>query len=95
MVWRIGDPAAPALGTPDSEILLWCEKHEFVLITNNRASMPVHLAEHLNAGHHVPGIFILNARLSIGDHVDELEYIWSVAEPDEFMDVIWYLPIKR
>jgi len=95
MVWRIGSPGAPALGTLDPEILLWCERNEFVLVTNNRASMPVHLADHLLTGHHVPGIFVLNAKFSIGEHVAELEYIWNAAEMDEFMDIIWYLPIKR
>jgi len=95
VVWRIGDPAAPILGSPDPEILLWCEKKDFILITNNRASMPVHLTNHLAVGNHVPGIFILNNGLSMGDHIDELEYIWSASEPDEFRDVIWYLPIKR
>ncbi len=95
VVWRIGSPGAPALGTLDPEILHWCERNGFVLVTNNRASMPVHLTDHLLAGRHIPGIFILNAKFSIGDHVDELEYIWSVAQPDEFVDIIWYLPIKR
>ncbi len=95
VVWQIGSPGAPPLGAPDPEILLWCEQNEFVLVTNNRASMPVHLVNHLMAGHHIPGIFTLNDGFSVGDHLDELEYIWSVAEPDEFIDIIWYLPIKR
>ena len=25
----------------------WCEIHEFILVTNNRKSMPKHLADHL------------------------------------------------
>jgi hypothetical protein len=24
MVWTVGDPSAPALGTLDPEILIWC-----------------------------------------------------------------------
>jgi len=59
-VWAIGDPDAPAKGTLDPEILLWCESHGFVLVTNNRRSMPVHLADHLAAGQHVPGIFTIS-----------------------------------
>ena len=34
-VFAVGDPSAPALGTPDPEILAWCEAHEFLLITRN------------------------------------------------------------
>jgi hypothetical protein len=94
IVWRVGDPTAPPLGTPDPDILLWCEAHRFVLVTNNRASMPTHLAEHLEAGRHMPGILTLNPKMSIGEHIDELEYIWQVADPGEFDDVIWFLPIQ-
>ena len=27
-------------GTPDPEILIWCEQNGTILVTNNRASMP-------------------------------------------------------
>ncbi len=50
VVWRVGDPVAPALGTLDDEILHWCEAQSFSLATNNRASMPVHLQDHLADG---------------------------------------------
>lgn len=65
-VWAIGDPDAPSKGTLDPEILSWCESHRFVLVTNNRRSMPVHLADHLNAGQNMPGIFTINPDASIG-----------------------------
>ena len=52
IVWAIGDPNTPSKGTLEPEILLWCEKYSFVLVTNNRSSMPVHLNEHLAQGHH-------------------------------------------
>ena len=39
----IGDEGAPARSTLDPEILEWCEKNQFNLITNNRKSMPQHL----------------------------------------------------
>jgi hypothetical protein len=38
------------LWTLDPEILLWCEAHRFILVTNNRRSMPRHLADHLAMG---------------------------------------------
>jgi hypothetical protein len=65
-------PGAPALGTLDPEILLWCEENEFILVTNNRASMPVHLQDHLAEGWQAMGIFILNDEMRIGETVEEL-----------------------
>jgi len=49
-IWKIGMPGVPPSGTLDPEILLWCEGNDFILVTNNRKSMPVHLADHLAAG---------------------------------------------
>jgi hypothetical protein len=46
----IGDPDAPSKGTLDPEILVWCEVYDFILVTNNRKSMPGHLADHLSQG---------------------------------------------
>lgn len=68
----VGEPEAPPKSTLDPEIICWCENNNFVLVTNNRTSMPVHLADHIALGHHVPGIFILNPNLSIGENLEEL-----------------------
>ena len=47
VVWIVGEPDTPPKGTLDPEILLWCEEYNFVLVTNNRTSMPVHLRDHI------------------------------------------------
>ncbi len=52
VVWAVGDEGAPPKSTLDPEILIWCEEHGFILMTNNRTSMPPHLAEHLAQGRH-------------------------------------------
>jgi len=92
-VWVIGDPAAPKRGTLDPEILLWCQANHFSLVTRNRRSMPVHLRDHLAAGLYVPGIFILNPGMTMGETVDELVLIWEASEPKEYVDLLNYLPM--
>lgn len=94
VIWRVGDPIAPALSTPDQEILLWCEDQHFSLVTNNRDSMPGHLREHLAAGRHVPGIFTLNPNMTMGETADELNLIWGACEAEEYMDQLNYLPLS-
>src|SRR5712692_5471310 len=59
-VWRIDDPGAPLRQTPDPLILAWCEANDCLLLTNNRHSMPRHLAAHVAGGRHVPGLFIVD-----------------------------------
>ncbi len=95
VVWCIGDPGAPELHSSDPEILIWCEDNGFSLITNNRASMPNHLRDHLAAGRHVPGIFTLGPNMSFGDVLAELILIWIASEAEEYTDQLLYLPISQ
>ncbi|MDB9313365.1 hypothetical protein PN462_09665 [Spirulina sp. CS-785/01] len=92
MVCEIGELSVPPKGTLDPEILLWCEEYDFVLVTNNRTSMPVHLAEHLDRDRHVPGIFIWNPKLTVGQNIDELILLAFVSFRNEYRDHIVHLP---
>lgn len=95
VVRMIGDLDAPPKGTLDSDILIWCEINKFVLVTNNRKSMPRHLTDHLAAGRHVPGIITINLSQSIGQTVEELIMIAGASLDDEYQDRIEYLPLTR
>lgn len=94
-VWIIGDPGTPRRKTPDPDILVWCEANQFILVTNNRSTMPIHLKNHLAAGGHMPGIFILNPGMPHGETIDELALIWEASEPDEYVDQIRHIPISQ
>ncbi len=91
----IGDEDAPPLGTPDPDILVWIEHNNYILITNNRTTIPSHLTEHLQVGGHVPGILCFPQRTSIGTYVKELRRIWNAFTPERHQDVILYLPEKK
>lgn len=93
-VWLIGDPGAPERGTLDPEILIWCELHNFSLVTNNRASMPMHLQTHIAAGGHVPGIFVLTPQLTLGQTAEDLAVIYGASEATEYRDQLRYLPLS-
>jgi hypothetical protein len=92
-VWSVGDPGVPERGTLDPEILIWCETHNFILITNNRASMPVHLAEHLAQNHRLPGIFTLRPRATIGDILEDLILIAQAGDPKDYQNRITHIPL--
>jgi hypothetical protein len=61
----VGKQSGLALGTLDPVVLSWCEGERRILITNNRHSMPGHIADHLREGHHHWGVF--NSRESNPD----------------------------
>ena len=92
-VRRIGDSDVPQHQTSDPDILIWCEANQFSLITNNRHTIPPHLQDHLTHGHHVPGIFILNDRMSIGQTVTALSEIWLSRQPERYMNQIIFLKL--
>lgn len=91
----IGEPFIPSKGTKDPEILEWCEEYDFILVTNNRKSMPVHLKDHLQANRHIPGIFILSANLSVGQNIDELILIAECSFAKEYQNQIIHLPLTQ
>lgn len=47
----------------------------------------------LPLGRHIPGIFILNPNLSIGENIKELILVALASEEDEYQDRIIYLPL--
>ena len=59
-------------GTKDSKILCWCEENNFILVTNNRRSMPTHLAEHITQGGHIPGIITVRFKVNMGRVIENL-----------------------
>ena len=87
-VLQVGQPNAPPLGASDPEILRWCENHDVSLVTNNRRSMSRQLRDHLAAGRHVPGIFILDDSRPMGDVIERLATIWGASEAEEYADQI-------
>jgi hypothetical protein len=93
IVKAINDPDAPSKEAKDPEILQWCEAHGFLLVTNNRRSMPRPLADHLASGGHVPGIFVLDPEMSMGQTIEELILIAEASFIDEYKDSIIYSPL--
>lgn len=92
-VLRVGMAGAPDLGTLDPAILLFCEREQRALVTENRATMPGHEAVHLAAGHHHGGIFKLRRGYSFGAYLAELRLIWDASEADEWVDQSHWLPL--
>ena len=90
-----GKSGEPGIETPDPDLLRWIEEQDCWLVTNNRSSMPKHLSDHLAAGRHIPGILIVPRRLSLGEIIEELHLVWGASQPDDYRDLIVYLPVSR
>ncbi|WP_449416818.1 DUF5615 family PIN-like protein [Phormidium nigroviride] len=93
IVLTVGDLGVPPKGTQDPEILCWCEENNFILVTNNRRSMPVHLAEHIAQNRHVPGIIAIRFKANIGRVIENLREIAGASFENEYQDRIQYIPL--
>jgi hypothetical protein len=90
----VGNPGLPPRGTKDADILLWCELNNLILVTNNRSSIPVHLADHLSQGRRIKRIFVLRPKAHIGEIIENLIFIALAAEKNEFLDQIIHNPLR-
>ena len=90
-IFAVGFGEAPAKSMPDPALLCWLEDHDCWLVTNNRASMPGHLRDHLAAGQHVPGILIIRTPLNFGELIETLNLVFGASLPDEYRDRIVHL----
>lgn len=92
-VLMVGDDTAPAIGTPDAELLRWIEQNRYILVSRNRRTLPQHLKEHLRAGRHVPGIFLLRRQHTLHQILEDLLLIWESGDLGEYQDQLIYLPL--
>jgi hypothetical protein len=65
-VLRVGDPAAPPLGTPDPALLHYAQQTRRILITSDWTTMPDHKKNHLAGGESWASSGYAHARQSAG-----------------------------
>jgi hypothetical protein len=88
----ISQPDAPLKGTLDEDLLIWLEESNYILVTENRSTIPVHLADHFAKGRHIPGILWIRPNVNIGKIIEELYLIWLVSTAEEYQDRTLFIP---
>ena len=91
-VLRVGDSTAPALSTPDMDLLRYLELTRRALITADRTTIPTHLEAHRTVGGLHWGIFWVRPRTPIGRLTESLQIIWEASEADDWIDQENWIP---
>ena len=73
-------------------LLVWAERHNRILVTHDPDTMPGHLADHLRAGRHSPGIFMIRSRSSLPQIVSFLMEAAYASDPAEWRDSVEFIP---
>jgi hypothetical protein len=76
----------------DPDILIFCEDAQRVLVTDNWASMPTHVAGHFAAGRHHWGALEVRPGTGMGELASELDMFWFASEAEEWIDRFEYIP---
>ncbi len=92
-ILRVGDPNTPALGTLDSEILIYLQQSRRILLTDNRKSMPEHLEVHWNNNGFIWGLFWLKPKATIRELTEDIVLIWETTEAEEWKDQLIWIPL--
>jgi hypothetical protein len=91
-VVRVGDPDDLPLATEDPALLLWAEREQRILVTHDLDTMPAHLADHLAAGHHSPGVLMIRPRSTLPQIFSFLRDAAYASESGEWQDQIHFIP---
>jgi hypothetical protein len=80
---RVGDMPDIPLESGDAEILAWAERAGRILLTFDENTMPRYWLAHLQSGAHSPGVFIVRAKVSSREFVQNLAIVAYASDPAE------------
>lgn len=91
-VLRVGSPDAPARGTLDPELLVYLERTGRILVTDNRRTIPGHVADLYAAGGCHSGIFYVRPATALQLLVEALVLVWEASEAEEWVSQQVWIP---
>ena len=80
-------------GATDSELLSRAAQDGRIIVTHDRKTMPRHASDLMAAGKNIAGLIIVPRRIPLHQVLDDLELMITCSEPDEWINVIKYLPL--
>jgi hypothetical protein len=89
---RVGDPPDLPLGSADPDILTWAEREGRVLVTRDRNTMISDFWDHLAAGKHSPGVFLVRRFATLKGLVAMLAFTANAGNADQWRDQLTYMP---
>jgi len=89
---RVGEPDAPAFGTPDRDLLLWSMHQKRLLVTYDYTTVPVFLSDHLAGGNSHPGVLLIRRHQSLSSVAESLVMISVAGSKNDYIDCCKWIP---
>src|SRR5690349_7329374 len=80
-------------GADDPTVLARAAEIDRILLTHDRATMPDFAYARVVAAQPIPGIFVLNDRLAVGQAIEELLLLDACSEQVEWPGLVAHLPL--
>ncbi len=78
---------------PDPALLDWAATVGRVLLTHDRTTIPPFAHSRVVAGQPMPGVFLVDDQMPIGQAIEELLIAVHCLSPDECKDMVKYFPM--
>ena len=79
--------------TPDPDILAWAAVEDRILLTHDRDTIPFCVYERVKAGQAMPGVFLVNDLMPIGQAIDEILLAVDCLSPEECKNFVRFFPL--
>src|SRR5450432_370161 len=73
--------------------LNWAAENNRIIVTHDRATMPDFAFERIDAGREVPGVFVLNDLMPVGQAIGEILLVIECSEQSEWSNRVVHLPL--
>lgn len=77
----------------DPTLLAWAADEGRIVLTHDRATMPDFAFRRVRGGQPMPGLFVVDDWIAIGQAIEELLLADDASEPEEWVDRVLYLPL--
>jgi hypothetical protein len=88
---RVGDRADLPLGTSDPDMLRWAENNGYIIVSRDVSTLRTHFGDHLAAGGHCPGLFLIRASADCHAVVELLAVASDSDDPWEWRDLMEFI----
>jgi hypothetical protein len=80
-------------GAEDPDILAWAAMNDRIVLTHDRATMPDFAYARVAGDEPMPGLFVFNDRMAIGQAIEELLLVDESTTQDDWRGKIVYFPL--
>ncbi len=78
---------------PDSALLQWAAEEDRILLTHDVNIIPGFAYDRVRAGLGMPGVFLVDSHMAIGQAIDQLVVVIECSTPEDWKDRVEFFPL--